>query len=73
MVIMPSLWFQDPSELKIQTDGLLFKSSKMSEVLYIGKSDIESIEWFKGAQGYGMKVIKQDGNLVKFDGFKEMV
>ena len=66
---MPSLWFQDPGKLKVQTYEFPFKTSK----LYISQSNIESMEWFKGAQGYGVKIIKQDGNLVEFDGLKEVV
>ena len=49
-------------------DGLLFKSSKMSKVLHISESNIESMEKFKAAHNSEVKVIKQDGNLVHGSG-----
>ena len=63
---------QDPGKLKLQGDGIHFKSSKTNKILHIKETEIESGEWLRAARGYEMKVLMQDG-VAKFDGFKESV
>ena len=66
------LLIQDPGKLKLQADGLHFKSSKTNKVVHIKEAEIESGEWLRAARGYEMKVLMSDG-VAKFDGFKESV
>lgn len=71
--MVPPLQPQDPGRLKVQADGFVFKSSKTGKVLQIKEADIESLEWLRAARGHEVKVMMQDGNVAKFDGFKESV
>ena len=66
------LLIQDPGKLKLQADGIHFKSSKTSKIVHIKEAEIESGEWLRAARGYEMKVLMSDG-VAKFDGFKESV
>ena len=42
-------------------------------MLQIKEADIDGLEWLRAARGYEVKVMMQDGNIAKFDGFKESV
>ena len=66
-------FLQDPGKLKIQLDGFLFKSAKTGKILQIKEGDVDRLEWMQVARGFEVKVITQDGNITKFDGFKESV
>ena len=67
------LVIQDPGRLSVQGNGFSFKSGKTGKTLAIKGSNIESLEWMRVARGYEVKVIEKDGNICKFDGFKESV
>ena len=54
-------------------DGFVFKSGKTGKSLHVKESDIGSLHWLRAARGYEVKVITKDGNIVKFDGFRESV
>ena len=64
---------QDPGKLKIQNDGLYFKSVKSGKVFQVRESDVDILEWMHVARGYELKVISKDGSITKFGGFKENV
>ena len=41
--------------------------------MHIKEEAIESAEWLRAARGYEVKVLMEDGDIAKFDGFKESV
>ncbi|CAI8048938.1 FACT complex subunit SSRP1 [Geodia barretti] len=61
----------DPGKLKVQEDGVHFKSVKTGKTLLIRHVDVVDIEWLRVAKGYEMKLVTVDGQIRKFDGFKE--
>lgn len=50
-----------------------FKSTKTGKTLLIRHVDISEIEWMRVAKGFEVKLITVDGQVRKFDGFKESV
>ena len=50
-----------------------FKSSKTAKTLLVRHVDVVEIEWLRVAKGYEVKLITVDGQIRKFDGFKESV
>ena len=50
-----------------------FKSSKTGKTLLVRQVDVVEIEWLRVAKGYEVKLITVDGQIRKFDGFKESV
>ena len=50
-----------------------FKSVKTGKTLLIRHVDVVDIEWLRVAKGYEMKLVTVDGQIRKFDGFKESV
>ena len=53
--------------------GIVFKSTKTGKVESIAVDDIEATHWMRVARGFGMKVVMKNGQMMKFDGFKEIV
>jgi len=58
-------------KLRVNKQGVVFKSQKTGKVDQITANDIETIHWLKVAKGYGLKIILKDGTHYRFDGFKE--
>jgi structure-specific recognition protein 1 len=60
-------------KLRIQPDGLAFKSftSSSNKPLNVKHSDIDAMEWLRVARGFEVKVISREGQVFKFNGFKE--
>ena len=50
-----------------------FKSVKTGKALFIRQRDIVEVEWLRVARGFEVKLITVDGQVCKFDGFKESV
>ncbi|KAL5477341.1 hypothetical protein EMCRGX_G024130 [Ephydatia muelleri] len=61
----------DLGRLKIQSNGIFFKSSKSGEIVQINDTDVSNLEWMRVARGYEVKVVSNNGSVTKFDGFKE--
>ena len=59
--------------MKIQSNGIFFKSAKSSDIIQINDSDVVNLEWMRVARGYEVKVVSNNGSVTKFDGFKESV
>ena len=57
----------------MQEDGVHFKSTKTGKTLLIRHVDISDVEWLRVAKGFEVKLITVDGQIRKFDGFKESV
>lgn len=72
-VIHLSSWQQDPGKLRLQEDGVHFKSSKTGKTLLVRHVDITGVEWLRVAKGFEMKLVTVDGQIRKFDGFRESV
>lgn len=64
---------QDPGKLRIQEDGVHFKSTRTGKALLVRHVDISDVEWLRVAKGFEVKLITFDGQIRKFDGFKESV
>jgi len=58
--------------LKLTSTGIVFKSTKTGKVESIAVDDIEATHWMRVARGFGMKVVMKNGQMMKFDGFKEI-
>ncbi|XP_019850912.1 PREDICTED: FACT complex subunit SSRP1-like [Amphimedon queenslandica] len=56
-------------KMRIQSDGLIFKSSE--KTLNVKHSEIDLAEWLRVARGYELKVLSREGHVFKFSGFKE--
>lgn len=69
----PPSWPQDPGKLRMQEDGVHFKSMKTGKALLVRHVDISDVEWLRVAKGFEVKLITFDGQIRKFDGFKESV
>ena len=59
--------------MKIQPNGIYFKSSKSGDIIQINDSDVVNLEWMRVARGFEVKVVSSNGSVTKFDGFKESV
>lgn len=73
---MPIITFslpQDPGKLHRQEDGVHFKSTRTGKALLVRHVDISDVEWLRVAKGFEVKLITFDGQIRKFDGFKESV
>ena len=64
---------QDPGKLRVQEDGVHFKSTKTGKTLLVRHVDISEVDWLRVAKGFEVKLITVDGQIRKFDGFKESV
>ena len=64
---------QDPGKLRLQEDGVHFKSTKTGKTLLVRHVDIVEVEWLRVAKGFEVKLITIDGQIRKIDGFKESV
>ena len=64
---------QHNGKLRVNKQGVVFKSQKTGKVDQITANDIETIHWLKVARGYGLKIVLKDGTHYRFDGFKESV
>lgn len=72
-IICVLVMLQDLGRLKIQPNGIFFKSSKSGEIIQINDADVSNLEWMRVARGYEVKVVSNNGSVTKFDGFKESV
>lgn len=61
----------DLGRLKIQSNGIFFKSSKNGDIIQINDTDVLTLEWMRVARGFEVKVVSNNGTVTKFDGFKE--
>ena len=50
-----------------------FKSTKTGKTLFVRHVDLSEVEWLRVAKGFEVKLITVDGQIRKFDGFKESV
>ena len=64
---------QDVGKLRFQPDGVSFKSTASGRHVQVKHSDIDTAEWLRVAKGFGLKVMSREGNVFKFDGFKDSV
>ena len=64
---------QEIGKLRIQGDGVIFKSTSTDKVSQVKHSEIDTLEWMRAARGFGVKVMSREGHMFKFDGFKESV
>lgn len=61
----------NPGRLKLQSNNFIFKNLKTGIVTTVQAEDIESCMWLIRARGYCLKIVLADGNIHRFDGFKE--
>ena len=59
--------------MRVQADGIAFKSSGSGQIVQVKHSEIDVVEWLRVAKGYEVKVMSREGSVFKFDGFKESV
>ncbi len=64
---------QDPGRVKVQEEGIFYKSSRTGKTLQVRESDFASFEWMRAARGYEIKLVSRDGAVTKFAGFNESV
>ena len=50
-----------------------FRSTASGRHVQVKHSDIDTAEWLRVAKGFGLKVMSREGNVFKFDGFKDSV
>ena len=51
----------------------MFKNIKTGRVDQFSGEDIEKVQWLKRAKGFCLKIMLQNGQIHRFDGFKEGV
>ncbi|KAK3580815.1 hypothetical protein CHS0354_025160 [Potamilus streckersoni] len=61
----------NPGRLKLQSNGVIFKNSKTGKVDHFESSDVQKVQWLKRSRGYCLKLIMQNGNIHRYDGFKD--
>ena len=59
--------------MRVQADGIAFKSSGSGQIVQQVKHSKIDVEWLCVAKGYEVKVVSREGSVFKFDGFKESV
>lgn len=61
----------NPGRLKLQSNNVVFKNIKTGKVDQFQGSEVERVQWLKRAKGYCLKIMLQNGQIHRFDGFKE--
>ena len=64
---------QDPGRVRIQEEGIFYKSSRTGKTFQVRESEFSTFEWMRAARGYEVKIVNRDGAVTKFAGFKESV
>ena len=64
---------QHPGKLKLATGSVVFKNLKTGLVDQYSSSDIEDAHWLVRARGHCLKIFMNNGNIHRYDGFKESV
>ncbi|XP_020392612.1 FACT complex subunit SSRP1-like [Rhincodon typus] len=59
--------------LRLSRQTIVFKNSKTGKVDSVQASDVSDGVWRRVARGYGIRLQLKNGNLCKFDGFREGV
>ena len=59
--------------MRIQEEGIFYKSSRTGKTFQVRESDFSTLEWMRAARGYEVKIVSRDGAVTKFAGFKESV
>lgn len=59
--------------MRIQEEGIFYKSSRTGKTLQVRESEFSTFEWMRAARGYEVKIVSRDGAVTKFAGFKESV
>ncbi|XP_043541096.1 FACT complex subunit SSRP1-like, partial [Chiloscyllium plagiosum] len=57
--------------LRLSHHTIVFKNSKTGKVDSVQASDVSDGVWRRVARGYGIRLQLKNGNLCKFDGFRE--
>ena len=65
--------FQNPGRLKLQSSNVVFKNIKTGRVDQFPGEEVEKVQWLKRAKGFCLKIMLQNGQIHRFDGFKEAV
>lgn len=52
---------------------VVFKNLKSGKVEQLQSSDVKSTKFMPRAQGHCLKIISKNGNIHKYDGFRESV
>lgn len=61
----------NPGRLKLQSSAVVFKNIKTGRVDQFPGDDVEKVQWLKRAKGFCLKIMLQNGQIHRFDGFKE--
>ncbi|XP_041029977.1 FACT complex subunit SSRP1-like [Carcharodon carcharias] len=57
--------------LRLSRQSIVFKNNKTGKVDSVQAADVSEGVWRRVARGYGIKLQLRNGNLCKFDGFRE--
>jgi structure-specific recognition protein 1 len=59
--------------LKVAEAGIGWKNALTGQIVTISATDIKKVSWARVAKDYELKILKSDGNYVRFDGFPKDV
>ena len=72
-IIFGFLLLQNAGRLKLQSSNVVFKNIKTGKVDQFPGEEVEKVQWLKRAKGFCLKIMLQNGQIHRFDGFKEAV
>ncbi|XP_071178857.1 FACT complex subunit SSRP1-like [Mytilus edulis] len=61
----------NPGRLKLQSNSVIFKNNKTGKVEQFTGMEVNTSEWLKRARGHCLKFRLNNGNVHRFDGFKD--
>jgi len=59
--------------LKLQSNSIMFKNMKTGKLDQFSASDVEEAQWLIRARGHCLKLLMNNGNAQRYDGFRESV
>ena len=73
MYIQITFTLKASGRLKVAEAGIGWKNSTSGQIITVSATDIHKMHWVRVAREYELKIIKSDGNTVRFDGFQKDV
>lgn len=61
----------NPGRLKLQSNSVVFRNIKTGKIDQFQGSEVEKAQWLKRAKGHCLKIVLENGQIHRFDGFKD--
>ncbi len=64
---------QFTGRLKLAEAGIGWKNAQTGQIITISATDIQKMAWLRVAKEFQLRITKNDGSIVRFDGFPREV